>query len=231
MSVKVKIVTALGIYEQLNNTLGQAQALQHLAWLLHGDNQLDAAEEAALQSIALLPNEGEQSIACRCYHTLGSICLSKGETETAITYFETALGIASSFNWHDQLFWNHCSLAELFSKQGKLSDAYTHIEHAKSYAINDTYLLGHAMRLQAGFLYHQDRLKEARSEASHAFTIFENSGAVVDAERCREILHNIERKMKSLVVSSEADSNCELLEVMPSPVHINSLFTAYDTEG
>ena len=226
-----QVEEALGIYRQLNNTLGQAQALQHLARLLHGDNQLDAAEEAALQAIALLPDEGEQSIACQCNHTLGSIYLSKGETEAAMTYFETAIKIASSFNWDDQLFWIHCSLAELFSKQGRLSNAYNHIEYAKLHAINDTYLLGHAMELQAGFSYHQNRFEEAKSEALCASTIFEDSGAVVDAERCREILQNIEGKIKGLATSSVIDPNCELLEVVLSPIHINSPFTANGTEG
>jgi len=37
---------ALGIYEQLNNVVGQALSLQQLASLLCNDNQLDTAEEA-----------------------------------------------------------------------------------------------------------------------------------------------------------------------------------------
>ena len=225
-----QVEEALEIYVQLNNILGQVKALQHLAQLLHGDNQLDAAEEAALRAIALLPDEGEQSIVCQCNHTLGSIYLSKDKTEAAITHFETALEIAASFDWHDQLFWNHCSLAELFFKQGRLSDAYNHIEHAKSHAINDIYLLGHALELQAGFLYHQNRLEEAKPVALHASVIFENSGAVVDAERCREIVQNIEGKMKRMVASGEANSNCELLEMMESPIYIDCLSTVNSTE-
>jgi tetratricopeptide (TPR) repeat protein len=46
---------------------------------------------------------------CQCHRLLGDIHYSKGETEKAIDHFETALGIASSFNWHDQLFWIHIS--------------------------------------------------------------------------------------------------------------------------
>jgi hypothetical protein len=52
-----------------------------------------------------------------------------------------------------------------------------HIEQAKSHVVNDAYLLGRAVEFQALIRYGQRRLKEARSEASHAIEIFEKLGA------------------------------------------------------
>ena len=67
--------------------------------------------------------------------------------EKAINYFETALGIASSSDWGDQLFWNHYCLVKLFFEQGGSKDAHAHIGCAKSHAINDSYPLDRAMDL------------------------------------------------------------------------------------
>ena len=136
---------SLEIFERLNRTSDQADAYQYLARLLYDDNQVDAAEEAAFRSIALLPAKGEPFRTCQVYRNLGDICCSKGETEKAITHLEKALGIASSLNWYGQLFWIHYALAELFLQENRFDDTDTHIKRAKSHAANDAYCLGRAM--------------------------------------------------------------------------------------
>lgn len=50
---------ALGIFQRLGRMAEQGQALINLAWVLRDDGQLDAAEEAALSAIELLPKDGE----------------------------------------------------------------------------------------------------------------------------------------------------------------------------
>ena len=181
--------------------------MQLLAWLLHSDKQLDAAEEAASQTISLLPDEGEQFLVCQCYHLLGDIYYSKGEIEKAINHFKTALRFASSSNWHDEQFWNHYSLAKLFSKRGRLDNAHVHVEHAKSHAINDPYLLGRATQLQAQFWFTQSKFEEAKSGALCAADMFEKLGAVKELKSCRALLKDIRKKRKKLAVSSKLDSN------------------------
>jgi tetratricopeptide (TPR) repeat protein len=104
---------ALGIYERLGDTAGQARCLNRLAYLLDHDDQLDAAEEAATRAIKLLPEKGQEYIVCESHRILGTIHESKGEREKSIHHYEAALGIASPFNWHDELFgiishWHRC---------------------------------------------------------------------------------------------------------------------------
>jgi tetratricopeptide (TPR) repeat protein len=183
---------SLGIFERLNNVLEQAQSLQKLAQLLHHDNQLDAAEEAASRSTDLLP-DGEQFLACQGHRALGDIHHSKGETEKAINHYETALRIASSFNWHDQQFWIHYALAGLSRDQRRFDDAHAHIDRAKSLAVNDTYNLGRAMELHAWIWYQQGGLGEAKSEALHAVDVYGRIGAGKDVEDCRILLQKIEK--------------------------------------
>ena len=48
---------ALEIYGRLSNTVEQAQCLIELAWLLHGDEQLDPAAEATSRAIDLIPEK------------------------------------------------------------------------------------------------------------------------------------------------------------------------------
>jgi tetratricopeptide (TPR) repeat protein len=202
---------ALEIYEQLDDVWGQAHCLQQLARWLHGENQLAAAEEAASRAIHLSLDEDEL-LVCRCHFVLGNICRSKGEIEMAINRFERALGIASSFDWHEEQFGNHYALADLFSKEGRFDEAHAHIERAKSHTVNDTYNLGRTMGLHAQVWYAQHRLEEATAEALCAADVFERLGATTDVEGCKKFLQRIEAKRtRSPLSVDESDFDAEFL--------------------
>ena len=100
---------ALDIYRRLNDPVEQTQCLIVLARLLCGDKRFDAAERAMSRAMALIPGLGKPNkfLACRSHRVLGYIYRSKGKTREAIHHYGVALGIASSFNWHNQLFWIH----------------------------------------------------------------------------------------------------------------------------
>ena len=189
---------ALKIFERLGDTVEQAGCLNCLAWLLWGDEQFDAAEEAASRAIDLIPERGEQFIACESHRVLGKIYRSKGEREKAINHFEAALGLASSFGWHDLLFWIHYSLAMLFFDEDGFSDAHAHVERAKSHAVDNAYFLGRAMELQAIFWYKQHRFEEAKSEVLRAAVVYEKVGAATGTECCRRLLQDIQNELNSL---------------------------------
>ena len=181
------------ILERLSDTGLQAQCLIMLAHSLRSDNQLDAAEEAALHAIDLLPEKGEEFRVCESHRALGNIYRFKGDTEKSIHHFEVAIGIASPFNWHDVLFLLHYELAQLLRGEDRLDDAHGHIEHAKSHTAGNTYYLGCAMELQARVWYSQHRLEEARSEALRAADVYEKIGAAKDLEDCKSLLRDIEK--------------------------------------
>ena len=95
----------------------------------------------------LLPEKGRGHWV---YHrVLNDIYRHKGETKKAIRHLEMALRIASSLNMAEQLFWVNISLAGAFRKQGRFEDAQTHVEHAKSHAVNSPYLSAYTMDQQA----------------------------------------------------------------------------------
>ena len=186
---------ALEITKRLNRNnskLLQARAWNNLAGLLHADNQLDPAEEAASQAINLLPDKGSQFDICQSHRLLGNIYRAKGETEKAIAHYKTALGIVSPCNWNIERFWIHFSLAVLFCNTNRLDDAHFHVEHAKSHAINDPYNLGRMMQLRAEIWQKEHKFEEAKSEVLCAADVFEKLGAMRDLEDCREILRDIE---------------------------------------
>ena len=108
-----------------------------LAWALCDADQLDVAEEAGARAIDL-PEKGEELRVCRAHRILGKIYRSGGETRKVIHHLEMALGIASSLNATNQLFWINFVLAEVFSAEGKFDKAHTHFEQAKSLAVNNT---------------------------------------------------------------------------------------------
>ena len=187
---------ALEILKELNNDVEQAQCLNSLAYLLYDDNQLDAAEEAALQSISLLSDKSDQFVVCESYRLIGHIYQSKDEKEKAIGHYETALRIATVSSWHHQLFWIHYAMADLVYRQDRPDDAHAHIGHAKLHAMNDMYNLGRATELQANFWYKQKNLEKAKSEALHAISIYERIGDTQDIEDCKELLQQIEESNK-----------------------------------
>ena len=200
---------ALEIYEQLNDVSGQVQSWQYLARLLHADGQPDAAEEAASRVTDLSSDKSDQFVASKRHRLLGDVCYSKGETRKAVSHFETALGIATHFNWHDEQFWCHYSLAKLFLNERRFDDAHVHIERSKLHVVNDPYSLGRAVRLEARIWYRQRRLDEAESNFLYAAEVFEKLGATQDMERCRKLLRKVKAEMNGSVATQESDSDGE----------------------
>ena len=196
---------AFEIYERLNNIPGQASSLARLARSLCEDNQLDAAESTALRAINLLPNKSlkDQYSATQCHRILGKIYGSKGEPGAAIKHLETALATASHFNWHAEEFWIHYSLANVFLGERKFDNVRTHIEQAKLHTTNHKSYMGRAMELQARLWFGEYRFEEAKSEALRAIEVFGKVGNMKDAQRCREILKDIEEQTKKQVISGE----------------------------
>ena len=190
----------LEIFERLGDTEQQAQCLIKLARLLCRDNQLGAAEEAALRAH---DENSSQYQLCESHRILGEVYQFQGETKKAVHHFEVALGIASPFNWHDALFCGNYSLARLFRDEGRFDDANAHIECAKSHIFGRAYDLGLAMEMQAEIWYKQDRLEEARSEALLAADAYEKLGASKEVGRCRTFVQNIEKELDTPVTSGK----------------------------
>ena len=218
------------IYERLNDVPGQARSWGELAWLLYGSKQFNAAEEATLRVINLLSDKDDEFPVCQSYRLLGNIYRSRGETEKAIEHFETALKIASSFNWHDQLCAVHYSLASLFFAETRLDDAHVHLEHAKSHAVNDPHRLGWALELQARVWYDEGRFEEAKSGVLRAVDVYEKIGAAKDVEDCRGILRDIEEAIDRSPASHESHSNGELPEMVLFHTPANSPLLVDGTE-
>jgi tetratricopeptide (TPR) repeat protein len=204
-----QVEEALDIFKRTGNTTWQMQCSSDLAFLLFENKQLDAAEDVASRAINLVPEEGQEFLVGGLHGVLGNIFQSKGEKKKAIHHFETAIGIASPFNWHDDLFWNHFGLAKLFREEDEFDDANAHTEQAKSHAIDDAYKLGRAMEMQASIWYRQHRLEEAKLEASQALETYEKLGAAGDARRCTDILLRVERAMEKRSIGFQG----ELLEI------------------
>ena len=184
---------AVRIYEGLGNKAGQAASLTDLAWLLYDDKQLDAAEEVIARAIDLLPEKCEEFRTCQCHDLLGDIYRSKGEREKAIYHCEVALGIASSFNWHNRLFWIHHSIVELYLGENDFKNTNAHVEQAKSHVGEDRYLLGRVTKLQARVWVREGRPEDARSEVLCAKEIYEKLGLARDVQGCISFLQEIEK--------------------------------------
>jgi len=206
---------AFEICERLCDISGQSRSLQSLAWSLYGSNQPDAAEEAVSRALDLSSSEGDQAQVSQCHRLLSRICRSKGGIEAAINHLEIALGIASRANLREQQLWCHYALANLYFDEGRFGDAYTHIEHSKSNAVNNAYDLGKTMSLHAHILRKQGRFEEAKSEVLHAAGTFEKLGAARDLERCRDLLRRIQEEMNGPVATHEPDSKLLKMVLFP----------------
>jgi len=178
-----QVEEGLEIYERLGNIQEQVRSLLRSAGL-HKATQPDAAEEAASRALSLSLESNDLFMVCQSHICLGGVYRDRGEAEKAINHFETALGIVSPFSWDDTQFSIHYALAGLFLGEDRFDDAHVHIEHSKSYAIDDPYNLGYAMALQARVWHRQHKLEEAKSEISRVIEVLEKLGATVD---CAEV--------------------------------------------
>ena len=186
---------ASGIFGRLGDPDSQAKCLIDLAWLFLGDEQFDAAEDAASRVlIDLASKKGQEFIVCQSHRVLGKAYRSKGQGKKAIQHLEEARAIASASRWHHQLFLINFSLTGLFLSQGEFGDADAHITQAKSYVANHPHDLGRAMELQARSWYMQRRFEDAKYEALRALEILEKSGIAEDVQGCKSILKVIEKK-------------------------------------
>jgi tetratricopeptide (TPR) repeat protein len=140
------------------------------------------------------------------------------EKEKAIHHFEKALGIASAFEWHGQLFWIHQSLADLFLAEGGFDEAHLHIDQSKSHTAGNAYELGRAMDTKARIWYRQGRLEDALSEASGALEVFEKLGASRNVVSCKGLLRDIEREIAG-----------KLLGIMSLPIPLNPPYSEHGT--
>ena len=183
---------ALEIYERLGDAEGQAKCLNYLARLLLEDKQLDVAEEAGSHAINIFLDLDRKFWVCASHRLLGLIHQSKGNREKAVQHFGEALGIASSFGWHNLLFWTHHSLARLYSDENDFDNAQSHIERAGSHTVNDACCLGRAMEMQARIWCRRGQLEEAKAEALRALEAFEKLGATTELRGCRNLLREIE---------------------------------------
>jgi tetratricopeptide (TPR) repeat protein len=201
---------AAGIFARLGFTMEESDCWGSLSRLLEQGGQTDAAEEAAIRAIGLLPKKGQEHRLCQIHERLGDIYLAKGKREKAIHHFEIALKIASAFGWDHQLFYINYSLMQLSGAEGKLDDANTYIKRAKTYAVGNEHHTGQAMYGQALIWHEQGRLEDATSEALAALKIFKELGASKDVENLEDLLRRIERARTG-----------ELLETIPLPMSIN----------
>ena len=208
---------ALEISERIGQIGYQGESLVQLALLLHRDGQIDAAEAAASRAIELLPEKGEKYRICQSHRVLAEIYHSKGRREEAIHHFEKALGIATLFNWSNELFWINYNQVAVFLDECDFDNAHAHIARAKSHAPDDTLFLGFAVCLRARVLLQQGRSEDARADGSRALEIFQKLGAAKDIERCQGLLRDIEgsRSVSTVpVVPVSLQKLCEVLHLL-----------------
>ena len=179
---------ALAICEGLGDKVGQARCLNTLAWSHNAGGHFHTAIKVASRAITLLPGSGQEYLTCKSHRVLGEIYSYGKQRRNAIHHFETAVRIASPFEWHDILFSTHHSLAYLFLDEEAFEDAQAHVNQVKSHVVWNAYNLGQAMEAQARIWYQQYKLKDATSEVLGAIEVFEKLGAASDVERCKMLL-------------------------------------------
>jgi tetratricopeptide (TPR) repeat protein len=199
---------ALEIWKRLGDTVGQATCLITLARFPISN----ARERALLRAIDLLREKGEQFLVCESHRLLGDVYRIWGRMEKAIYHFEVALGIATSFDLHDQLCRIHTLLAQLSLAEDRLDDGLAHAERAMLYTVNNALNLGGVMVLRALLWQRQRRLEEARSEILRAADIFGKLGASQLGEVCGALVRYIQRDLNNSVAFGEIR---EFLQIMP----------------
>jgi len=217
----LQLEEALGIYERLDNTVGQVESLRHLASLLAQDGQVDAAEEAVSRAANLSSDVPSQHQLYSHHYTLGCIYDARGEMEVAINHYEKAFKTISSLNLpYVQVLSLRCLVIALI-KVARFDDARVYLERLKSNGTNDPYSMCLAVTIQIHDLCRQGRFEEARSEASRIIGVFEKIGASgFSVKLSKELFQRIEEEM-----NKRGTDEGELLRTVPPLASTNSFCT------
>ena len=97
----------------------------------------------------------------------------------AVHHFEIALWIASAFDRAEDSFWVYFNLADMFVEQSKSSDAQSHVEHMKSFAV---------MSGEAGYVW-RGKIRGIRCSR------FEKLESVENPEFARWVLQQIDPRL------------------------------------
>ena len=187
---------AVEIFERIGDIKTHGCSLFTLAIVLAGNDQPEAAEEAASRILQLIPEKGEEYLACYAHIFLCALYGGRGEKEKSLHHIQTTLEIATHFDWQNHIFSAHWSLADLYFGEEKFDDAIAHAERAKSHVVNNALGMAQASVLQATSYYRQGKLEKAKFEALQAVEIFERLGAQDHLENGRFILWLIEEAEK-----------------------------------
>ena len=167
---------ALKIYEQLDNTVGQADSLGCLAFLFAERDQFGPAEEAASRAVNLSSGERRQSHICGQHQILGKICSSRGEMEAAISHLNKALEISRSLNLQDKQSMIIFFLVPLLAQTRRFDDAQAYLDQLKLGMANNPFNVGTVMLAQAALWRDQGKFEEAKSEALRAIHFYKTLG-------------------------------------------------------
>jgi len=141
--------------------------------------------QQAQEALEIYVQYGDKVEQARCLIRLAWLFHEDGQLENAEQ-------IASSFDWHGELFGIHAALALLFLDEERFDDTHVHAVRAKSYATEDACNLGYAIMLQALIWHRQDRVEEAKSEVLRAAEVFQKLVSSWGMERCKKLLKRIQ---------------------------------------
>jgi tetratricopeptide (TPR) repeat protein len=202
---------ALEIVERLGNATDQAAILVNLAWLLCRGQSIRRRRRSRIPRNQPPPGERRTIFGLQISSCSWRDIPSKGEMEKAIHHYELALGIASPFNWHHDLFSVHYKLAGLFRDEGRFGEAQAHIEHAKSHATDSAFNLGLRWRSRPGFGTCSADLKRRNPRPYTRPTFMRSSGLRRTWRAVESSYGRIEKELNRPVASGQPASNCELL--------------------
>jgi tetratricopeptide (TPR) repeat protein len=189
-----QVMEAINICNQLQDATIKMQCLIQLAGLFFDRGLLDAAGEIASRAIPFLKND-EQYNLCEVHTLLGRVYGFKRNPKKAIEHFMVSLAITSSRGWHSQTALVHSFLGVVLSDAGMFDDAGTHLELARSHAVNNQLESVHTIKLQAYIWFKQHRFEEAESEYLRALDAYERLGDITNASECRGFAESARQKI------------------------------------
>jgi hypothetical protein len=133
-----QVEEASEICGRLGDAVEQAHCLITLIRFLRDDKQFDAAEEAALRAIDLVPGRDELFLVCHYITFLAGYIDPRARSGKPFTISRQLSGLRLLSTWHHFLFGIHSELGALFLHECRLDDANAHLERAKSHAVDNT---------------------------------------------------------------------------------------------